>query len=372
MFHINLSTNSTDISSYFVISSKVGPPKSVKISRCIINPAVYDDPLMNQLIDPFKRRIEYVRLSVTDRCDLRCSYCLPKGFQDFEEPATWLNFDEITRVMAAFAALGVRRIRLTGGEPLSRGRLPELAARLAKLPGIEDLSLSTNATRLAKLAQPLWAAGVRRLNVSLDSLDPKRFASITGGGDLAQVQRGLLAARAAGFAPIKINMVVMRGVNDNEVSAMVRYCAANDFTLRFIETMPIGNTGRAASEHYVDLQEVRRNLEKEYTLLPATMAGGGPARYYAVAGTDLKIGFITPISQHFCETCNRVRLTVDGNLYTCLGQEGKTELRPLLRASVSDEALRDAILMAIADKPERHDFTTEPNKVIRFMAYTGG
>jgi cyclic pyranopterin phosphate synthase len=327
---------------------------------------------MNPLIDPFQRHIEYVRLSVTDRCDLRCSYCLPKGHRDFEEPETWLNFDEIERVMRAFTGLGVRRIRLTGGEPLSRGRLPELATRLAALPGIEDLSLSTNATRLARHATALRQAGIRRLNVSLDSLRPDRFASITGGGDLSQVQAGLLAAREAGFAPIKINMVVMRDVNDDEVSAMVRYCADHGFALRFIETMPVGDTGRTASEHFVDLQEVRRELEKEYSLIPATMAGGGPARYYEVAGAGLKIGFITPISQHFCATCNRVRVTVDGNLYTCLGQESVTELRPLLRAGISDEELQDVIRGAIASKPERHHFVNEPEKIIRFMSYTGG
>jgi cyclic pyranopterin phosphate synthase len=347
------------------------PPSGGDI-RCNTDPRVYDDLLMNPLIDPFQRRIEYVRLSVTDRCDLRCSYCLPKGHRDFEEPETWLNFDEIERVMRAFAALGVRRIRLTGGEPLSRGRLPELATRLAALPGIEDLSLSTNATRLAKHAGALRAAGIRRLNVSLDSLKPDRFADITGGGDLTQVQAGLMAARTAGFAPIKINMVVMRDINDDEVGSMVRYCADHGFTLRFIETMPMGDTGRAASEHFVDLQEVRRRLEKEYTLVPATMTGGGPARYYAVAGTELKIGFITPISQHFCETCNRVRVAVDGNLYTCLGQENVTALRPLLRAGVSDGELQETIRGAIANKPERHHFTSEPEKIIRFMSYTGG
>lgn len=328
---------------------------------------------MNErLIDPFLRHIEYVRVSVTDRCDLRCSYCLPKGFQDFEEPADWLGFDEIERVMQAFTALGVRRIRLTGGEPLSRGKLPELAARLARLPGLEDLSLSTNATRLKKLAGPLKAAGVMRLNVSLDSLQPERFADITGGGKLASVLDGLAAAQASGFAPIKINMVLMKGVNDDEVGAMVRFCIDRGFTLRFIETMPMGNTGRAASAQYVDLQEVKHSLAREFELIPAVMTGGGPARYFQIAGTELKIGFITPISQHFCATCNRVRLTVDGTIYTCLGQEDKTELRPLLRAGASVEELKDAIRDAIGRKPERHEFTTQPEKVIRFMSYTGG
>lgn len=328
---------------------------------------------MNErLIDPFLRHIEYVRVSVTDRCDLRCSYCLPKGFHDFEEPADWLTFDEIERVMQAFTALGVRRIRLTGGEPLSRGKLPDLAARLARLPGLEDLSLSTNATRLKKFAPALKRAGVTRLNVSLDSLQPERFARITGGGKLAEVLAGLSAAQDAGFAPIKINTVLMKGVNDDETGDLVRFCIERGFTLRFIETMPIGNTGRDASEHYVDLQEVKRALAQEFELIPAVMSGGGPARYVQVAGTELKIGFITPISQHFCETCNRVRLTVDGTIYTCLGQEDKTELRPLLRAGATLEDLKDAIRAAIGRKPERHEFTSQPQKVIRFMSYTGG
>jgi cyclic pyranopterin phosphate synthase len=328
---------------------------------------------MNEaLIDPFQRRIEYVRLSVTDRCDLRCSYCLPQGFRDFEEPEHWLTFDEIERVMRAFTELGVRRIRLTGGEPLSRGKLPELAARLARLPGLEDLSLSTNATRLKKLAPALKQAGVTRLNVSLDSLKPERFAAITGGGSLADVLDGLLAAKAAGFAPIKINTVLMKHVNDGEVGDLVRFCIEHGFTLRFIETMPVGDTGRAASGHYLDLQDVKRTLAQEFELVPTVMTGGGPARYVQVAGTDLKIGFITPISQHFCDTCNRVRLTVDGVLYTCLGQEDKTDLRPLLRAGATLEELMETIRGAIATKPERHEFATRPEKVIRFMSYTGG
>ena len=328
--------------------------------------------MKDTLIDPFLRRIEYVRLSVTDRCDLRCSYCLPQGFRDFEEPEHWLTFDEIERVMRAFTELGVRRIRITGGEPLSRGKLPELATRLAQLPGLEDLSLSTNATRLKKLAPALKQAGVTRLNVSLDSLQPERFATITGGGVLDSVLDGLLAAKAAGFAPIKINTVLMKGVNDDEVGDLVRFCIEHGFTLRFIETMPMGDTGRAASAQYVDLQEVRRTLAQEFELIPTVMSGGGPARYVRVAGTDLKIGFITPISQHFCETCNRVRLTVDGVLYTCLGQEDKTDLRPLLRAGATLDELKGMVLEAIGRKPERHEFATQPEKVIRFMSYTGG
>jgi cyclic pyranopterin phosphate synthase len=324
-----------------------------------------------KLIDSFGRPIEYVRLSVTDRCDLRCSYCMPRGFRGFEVPEHWLTFDEIERVIGAFGRLGVNRIRLTGGEPLVRKNLPALAARLAALPGILDLSLSTNATRLARQAGALREAGISRINVSLDSLRAQRFREITG-GKLDKVLSGLMAGKASGFSPIKINTVVMAGVNDDEVEDMVEFCIEHDFTLRFIETMPMGETGRAASRRYLDLQEVRRRLEQRFDLLPGVMPGGGPARYVQVAGTRLRIGFITPISQHFCATCNRVRLSVDGTLYLCLGQDDKLELRPLLRAGVSDAALEQAIVSAIARKPERHAFRDKPEQVLRFMSITGG
>jgi len=326
---------------------------------------------MTGLIDPFGRRIEYVRLSVTDRCDLRCRYCMPVGFRDFEEPAHWLTHDEIERVIGAFGRLGTRRVRVTGGEPLVRKNLPELAGRLAALPGIEDLSLSTNATRLDKHGQALFDAGVSRINVSLDTLKPERFRAITQ-GKLEKVIGGLMAAKRAGFHPIKINMVVMKGVNDDEVQDMVDFCIEHDFTLRFIETMPVGETGRAATDQYISLQDVKARLAEHYELLPGMMPGGGPARYVQVAGTDLRIGFITPISQHFCETCNRVRLSVDGTLYMCLGQEESYPLRELLRASISDAELEQHIIKAIALKPERHEFNEKPEQVLRFMSMTGG
>jgi cyclic pyranopterin phosphate synthase len=323
------------------------------------------------LTDPFGRTVEYVRLSVTDQCDLRCQYCLPEGFKDFEEPENWLTFDEIERLIAAFARLGTRRIRLTGGEPLVRRNLPELAARLSALPGVEDLSLSTNANRMSRQAKALRAAGVRRINVSLDSLRPERFKEITR-GKLDKVLDGLMAAKAAGFSPVKINMVVMRGVNDDEVEAMVCFCIDHGFTLRFIETMPMGNTGQRASERYQDLREIKRRLERRFDLVPGVMPGGGPARYLQVAGTDLRIGFITPISQHFCASCNRVRLGVDGTLYLCLGQDHKFEFRPLLRSGASDTDIEVAIRDAIQLKPERHEFRERPHQVIRFMSMTGG
>ena len=330
-----------------------------------------EDMIENALTDPFGRRIEYVRVSVTDRCDLRCFYCMPRGFRGFEEPEDWLTFEEIERVMAAFGRLGTRRIRLTGGEPLVRRDLPALARRLSALQGVDDISMSTNATRLARSADELFAAGVRRINVSLDSLKPEVFKQITG-GKLEKVLDGLMAAKAAGFRPIKINMVVLGGINEGEVEDIVEFCLKHGFTLRFIETMPMGDTGRQAVGHYVDLQQVKARLERRFELLPGMMPGGGPARYVQVAGSDLHIGFITPISQHFCATCNRVRLSVDGTIYTCLGDEHKLELRPRLRAGCSDAEIEKAIHEAIALKPERHEFTENPDKIVRFMSMTGG
>lgn len=325
-----------------------------------------------QLIDPFNRKIEYVRLSVTDRCNLRCFYCLPKQFRDFAEPEHWLSFAEIQRVIAAFVRLGVGKVRITGGEPLVRRNLHELVSHLAGLEGLADLSLSTNAIHLAKYAVVLKKKGITRLNVSLDSLRLERFKSITGGGSLKKVIEGLMTAKNAGFSPIKINMLAMKGVNDDEFSDMVEFCLEHGFTLRLIETMPMGAAGRHAVGRYVDLQQVKRQLAKRFNLIPSAMPGGGPARYVRVAGTDLRIGFITPISQHFCETCNRVRLGVDGTLYLCLGQNHTYSLRTLLRQGVDDLELEHRLIEALALKPERHEFKEKPGQVVRFMSMTGG
>jgi cyclic pyranopterin phosphate synthase len=327
--------------------------------------------IMTTLTDKFGRSIEYLRLSVTDRCDLRCQYCIPKGYQDFQQPAEWLTADEIEQVIRVFGQLGTRRIRVTGGEPLVRHDLVQLVARLARLPGIDDLSLSTNATRLARHAHALEQAGISRINVSLDSLRADRFKQLTG-GKLQKVIDGLMVAKAAGLQPVKINMVVLKDVNDDEVEDMVNFCIEHNFTLRFIETMPMGDTGRQASQHYLDLNLIKQRLQQNYELIPATMPGGGPARYMQVVGTSLKIGFITPISQHFCESCNRVRLSVDGTLYMCLGQEHNYPLRHLLRKGISDQDLQQHIIRAIELKPERHEFREQPEKILRFMSITGG
>jgi cyclic pyranopterin phosphate synthase len=322
------------------------------------------------LLDRYGRRIDYLRLSVTDRCDLRCSYCMPEGFRGFEEPEHWLSFDEIERLVGAFARLGVRRIRLTGGEPLLRRDVVGLAGRIAALPGIADLSLSTNATQLERHAHALKAAGVTRLNVSLDSLQPARVEAINGRDVLGRVLAGLAAAQEAGFAPIKLNMVALAGRNDDEIDAMVDFCMARGFVLRLIEAMPMGDTGRNAE--FLDLQPVKERLRARFGLIDTALPGGGPARYLGTADGRFTVGFITPMSQHFCASCNRLRIAVDGTAYLCLGQEARFEFRPLLRSGCSDDALEAAIRAAIELKPERHEFREAPHKVLRFMSMTGG
>ncbi|MBT3045347.1 MAG: GTP 3',8-cyclase MoaA [Candidatus Thiodiazotropha sp.] len=323
------------------------------------------------LSDPFGRRIEYLRLSVTDRCDFRCFYCLPRSHRDFEMPDDWLTTDEIERLVAQFAALGVKHVRLTGGEPLVRKGVDEIARRIAGLPGIEELSLSTNASRLDRFAEQLSRAGVSRLNISLDSLNEEKFLEITG-SRLQPVLAGIARAQASGMSPIKINMVVMRGINDDEVESMIEYCMEHHLTLRFIETMPVGQGGQAASEHYMPLSEIEERLKRRYRLGAAAMRGSGPARYFRIDDSGLVIGFITPQSQHFCDTCNRVRVSVSGDLHLCLGQEEKLELRPLMRSGATDEAIQQAIRDAIARKPQRHHFHEAPTAIIRPMSALGG
>jgi cyclic pyranopterin phosphate synthase len=323
------------------------------------------------LSDRFGRAIDYLRVSVTDRCDLRCSYCIPKGFKGFEEPANWLRFDEIERVVATFARLGTRRFRLTGGEPLLRRNLPQLVGALSALPGVEDLSLTSNGTQLAAQAGALKSAGLHRLNISLDSLRRDCVASISGSDSLGKVLDGLAAAKDAGFASIKINMVPLAGVNDGDIESMLAYCMQQGFILRLIEAMPMGSTGQQAQG--LDLSQLLDKLTRQHGLIASSRSlGGGPARYWQNADASFTLGLITPMSQHFCATCNRVRLSVDGTLYMCLGQEEKLELRPLLRAGCSDAELEAAIRSAIELKPEKHEFIQQPQQVVRFMSMTGG
>jgi GTP 3',8-cyclase len=324
---------------------------------------------MNNLIDRFGRRIEYLRLSVTDRCDLRCAYCIPEGFKGFEEPDHWLTFAEIERLLGLFASLGLKRVRLTGGEPLLRRNIVGLVERIATLPGIEDISVSTNATQLSSMAADLKRAGVSRLNVSLDSLRPEIVEKINGRAALDKILAGLEAAHAEGFAPIKVNMVVMRE-NAGEVDDIVAYCMQRGFILRLIELMPMGDTARKMG--YVNLQPVKARLQKHFGLIDTVLSGGGPARYLGTADGKFNVGFITPISQHFCATCNRVRLTVDGILHLCLGQEDRVDFRAMMRNGASDGEIVEAIRAAIDMKPERHEFIEAPQKLVRFMSMTGG
>ena len=322
------------------------------------------------LSDGLGRTIDYLRLSVTDRCDLRCSYCMPPDHDDYEAPAHWLSFDEIDRLCGIFVGLGVERIRLTGGEPLLRARLVDLAGRLRRHEGLRDLSLSTNGTRLKALAPGLKAAGVDRLNVSLDTLSPSRFADITRRDVLDDVLEGLEAARSAGFELIKINMVWLPEVNGDEIDAMIDYCMTRGFVLRLIENMPMGEAARRLGSR--PLQPLIAGLRRRFGLVDHVLPGGGPARYLATPDRSFSVGFITPVSQHFCETCNRVRLSVDGTLYLCLGQNDKVDLRTLLRSGCSDDDIAAAIRAGLRVKPERHEFRERPAQIVRVMASTGG
>ncbi|UTH73061.1 GTP 3',8-cyclase MoaA [Chromobacterium sp. IIBBL 290-4] len=323
------------------------------------------------LIDSHGRRIAYLRLSVTDRCDLRCRYCRLADDKSYAKRADWLSFAEIRRLVGLFAAMGVGRVRLTGGEPLLRAGIVDLVGELAAAPGVSDLSLSTNATQLARYAARLKAAGLSRVNVSLDSLKRECVSELCGRDSLDATLAGLMAAKAAGLAPIKLNMVALQGVNDGEIESMAAFCFEHCFILRLIEAMPMGEAGRAAA--YLPLDEARARLIRRFALQPcAVELGGGPARYWQTADGRGQVGFITPISQHFCASCNRVRLTVDGTLYLCLGQEHKLELRQLLRGGASDDELAAAIRLAVERKPLSHDFDAPGLNRVRFMSKTGG
>jgi cyclic pyranopterin phosphate synthase len=325
---------------------------------------------MSVLVDACGRKIDYLRISVTDRCDLRCAYCMPDDYAGYEAPTHWLRFDEIDRLAGIFVSLGIARIRLTGGEPLLRGRLPELAGKLRRHSGLSDLSLSTNGTQLARMSARLKSAGVDRINVSLDTLSRSRFHTLTRRDALDNVLAGLEAARDSGLTPIKINMVWLPDFNGDEIDAMIEYCMDRGFLLRLIERMPMGNSNSAPDADSLQWQINR--LRNRYGMLDHIVPGGGPARYLTTPDNRFSVGFITPISQHFCATCNRVRLTVDGTLHLCLGQEDRLELRPMLRAGASDPDLIGAIQAAMLRKPYRHEFGNSPHKLKRIMASTGG
>ena len=328
------------------------------------------------MIDPFGRSITYLRVSVTDRCDLRCAYCMAEDMT-FLPKAEILSLEELDRLCAAFIRLGTTKIRITGGEPLVRRDVMTLFASLgARLGGaLDELTVTTNGTQLARHAEALAAAGVKRINVSMDTLDPAKFAAITRWGKLDKTLDGIFAAKAAGLA-IKINAVALKGFNEDEYDRMLAWCGEHGFDLCLIETMPMGEIDADRTDQYLPLSLVRARLRKAWTLEDTDYATGGPARYYNVAETGRRIGFITPMTHNFCESCNRVRLTCTGTLYMCLGQEDAADFRPLLRAGVSDDAIDAAIHAAIARKPKGHDFIIDRRHgapaVARHMSVTGG
>ena len=328
------------------------------------------------MIDPFGRTITYLRVSVTDRCDLRCVYCMSEDMT-FLPKKDILSLEELDRLCAAFIRLGTTKIRITGGEPLVRRDVMtlfrSLGARLGS--GLEELTVTTNGTQLVKHAENLAAAGVRRVNISLDTLDAEKFAAITRWGKIDQVLEGVFAAKAAGLA-IKINAVAMAGVNEAEFDSMVEWCGHNGFDLCLIETMPMGDIDGDRTDQYLPLSIVRGRLRKRWTLTESGYHTGGPARYFDIAETGRRIGFITPMTHNFCESCNRVRLTCTGTLYMCLGQDDDADLRRVLRAGANEAELEDAILEAISRKPKGHDFIidrrTDKPAVARHMSVTGG
>jgi cyclic pyranopterin phosphate synthase len=329
------------------------------------------------MIDPFGRRISYLRVSVTDRCDLRCVYCMAEDMA-FLPKAEVLSLEELDRLCGAFIGLGVERIRLTGGEPLVRKNVMSLVRSLGSRigNGLGELTLTTNGTQLGKMAGDLYAAGVRRINVSLDTLDPAAFAAVTRWGKLDQVLDGVFAAKAAGLA-IRINAVALKGVNEHEYDRMIAWCGEHGFDLCLIETMPMGDISGDRTDQYLPLSVARDRIRATWTLDDTDYRTGGPARYYTVRETGRRVGFITPLTHNFCESCNRVRLTCTGTLYMCLGQEDAADLRAVLRdPSTSEAGLQDAIRDAIARKPKGHDFIIDRRQakpaVARHMSVTGG
>lgn len=327
-----------------------------------------------RLVDQFGRAVNYIRLSITDRCDFRCTYCMSEEMQ-FLSRNEVLSLEECARLVKVFVSLGVSKVRITGGEPLVRKNALWLFEEIGQLDGLNELVVTTNGSQLTKQASALKKAGVKRINISIDSLKPERFHKITRTGNLEQVLAGLEASIHAGFSGIKINTVLMRGINDDETADLVQFAVDKKIDISFIEEMPLGAVDHARESTFVSNADTLKLLQSKYSLLPSTENSGGPARYWRVADTLTKIGFISPHSHNFCESCNRVRITCKGELYLCLGQEDKVDLMPLMREHPNDDQpLIKAIQNSMAIKPKGHDFDlrrAEP-AVIRFMSHTGG
>jgi GTP 3',8-cyclase len=329
------------------------------------------------MVDPFGRHVSYLRVSVTDRCDFRCTYCMAENMT-FLPKKDLLTLEELNRLCSAFIAKGVRKLRLTGGEPLVRKNIMFLIRELGRhleTGALDELTLTTNGSQLARHAEELYDCGVRRINVSLDTLDPEKFRAVTRWGDFSKVMEGIEAAQKAGLK-IKLNAVALKDFNEHEIPEMIRFAHARGMELTLIETMPLGETGEDRTEQYLPLSKVRADLERQFTLTDIAKRTGGPARYVSIAETGGTLGFITPLTHNFCESCNRVRLTCTGTLYMCLGQEDAADLRAPLRASEDDALLFQAIDEAITRKPKGHDFIIDRDHrrpaVSRHMSVTGG
>jgi len=328
----------------------------------------------NKLIDKFGRQVTYVRISVTDRCDFRCVYCMSEEME-FLPREQVLTLEEISRLSRAFVEMGVTKIRITGGEPLVRKDVVGLLAEISQLEGLDELVITTNGSQLVKLAQPLKDAGIKRINVSLDSLDAEKFKKVTRVGDLDVVLKGIQAAKKAGFEKIKLNAVILKNRNHDEVNALVQYAMEEELDISFIEEMPLGAIdSHSREEAYYSSDEIKRDIETQFDLVPSTKSTGGPAKYYSVAGYDNMVGFISPHSHNFCDTCNRVRVTASGLLLLCLGQEHSMDLKRVLRANPTDlNKVKQALIESMDIKPEGHDFDiTEQPVIFRHMSVTGG
>ena len=326
------------------------------------------------LIDQFHRKINYLRLSITDRCDFRCVYCMSDDMQFLPRDEV-LSLEESLRLVKIFTSLGVTKLRVTGGEPLVRKNITWLFEGLSQIEDLKEIVLTTNGSQLAHHAHMLKMSRVKRINISLDSLDPILFKKITRTGDLDKVMLGIDEAIKEGFSNLKLNTVLMKDVNDHEAIDLVNFAINKKMDISFIEEMPLGDIGHKRKDTFISNDEVLKKLQAHFNLIPTTFTSGGPARYWQIANQSTKIGFISPHSHNFCDTCNRVRVSSKGELFLCLGQEEKIELMPLLRQHPDDDwPIQKAILESMRIKPESHDFNLETNKpsVIRFMSHTGG
>lgn len=328
----------------------------------------------HQLIDAFGRTVDYIRLSITDRCDFRCTYCMGEEMSFLPRDEV-LSLEECARIVKAFVSLGVSKVRITGGEPLVRKNAIWLFEEIGKMSGVRELVTTTNGSQLEQQAEALKQAGVKRINISLDSLNNARFKAITRVGELEKVLRGIQAAKKVGFENIKLNTVLMRGINDDETLELVQFAIDQKIDISFIEEMPIGDVNHQRNDSFVSNTETLAKIQATYPMTSSSLNTGGPARYWQVENSSTKIGFISPHSHNFCEACNRVRISCKGELYLCLGQEDKIELMPILRAHPNnDEPLIQAIIDSMSIKPKGHDFDLQraTPAVVRFMSHTGG